>query len=439
MPPKYTAEELFERYGPGSLSGAKKLAKQFGVDPDEMGRFFEEKGRSKDANLKTGRKQVRELGMPIYSTTRGTWQFDTVVPKNYKAKNNYYYLWFSNVNTRLTRAYKMTDKSADEVARALQLFLDDNKASNVDVTKLECDEDPAYTDPKVLALLKDNKIQMKTTDKEHKHALGVVNRSIRTIRNRIANTYHLSEKELGNMPPEQVDQKLNGWNNQPNDDFDGKTPIEVSKPEGQDAEYDIIATKMMRSDERREKGLKDVHVGQTVRRFNPDALNGYKQHAQLNLDPYNWIIHKIDKRSGKIYLGGKDARQGLLQVPRFQVLTDPSYLGGKNKLVPPGNPHLKKQIEAITSKQKHGAYTVRYTDGTEEKQTVKELRGREPTNPLQMEIDLYKNEEKKGMTTRRSGNVFANMPVNIKDYLYTTMPESPNIVKSEPSKSHFSK
>ena len=431
MPPKYTAEELFERLGPGSLKGAKKLAKQYGVDPDEMGKFFEEKGRSKDANLKTGRKQVRELGMPIYSQTRGTWQFDTVVPKDHKAKDNYYYLWFSNVNTRMTRAYKMTDKSASEVARAMQLFLDDNKKANMDVKKLECDEDKAYTDDKVLSILKDNQIRLRTTDKTHKHALGVLNRSIRTIRNRIANTYHLSEKELGNMPPEQVDQKLSGWNNQPLDDFDGKSPAQASKPEGEETELDIIATKMMKADERREKGLKDVKVGQHVRRFNPDVLNGYKQHAQMNLDPYNWIIHKIDPRSATLYLGGKDPKAGLVQVPRFQVLTDPSYLGGKNKLVPHDNKDLKKEIEAITSKQKHGAYTVRYTDGTEEKKTVRELRGREPTNPLQMEVDLYMNDEssKKRMSTRRGGDVFANMPVNIKDYLYTKMPDLPKVKK----------
>ena len=410
-----TPEEVFDRYGPGTLKTALNIANKFDIKEDEMKKVYNKKGIGKDASKKTALKQIKKYGMPIFSQKRGGWQFDTVVPKNHKAGGKYY-LWFVNTNTKFSRAYEMNDKSSDEVYRVMNMFIDDNKKRGFDMTQLTCDADPAYTDPKVLDLLQKNNINLKTTNKESKHALGVVNRNIKTIRDRIANTRGLKEGSLGNMSKEQINQKLSGWNNEPR--VDGKTPLEMTSKDGEDAELDLIATKMNIADEKREQALKGIKVGQVVRRFNPDSLSKQKEHAQKNLDMYKWKIHDIDKASGKIWLGGDDPKQGLVQVPRFQVLTDKSYVRN-TEMVPSIHPDLKKKVVDIES-DKPGYYNVQYEDGTSGKRTVRQIRGTQPLNPLKVEVDYYlkkMNNEQPKMKTRRGGQVFTNLPPKVRDLL----------------------
>ena len=344
-------EEAFKKYGPGSEAAVRRMAKNKGLPQKEAIAYWKEHGAKPDTKKGKIFKQARELGMPIFSQKPGGWQFDTVCPMKSGGK---YYLWFVNVNTKETRAYEMNDKSSDSVRNAMQKFLLDtkmNKKNPRPVTSLTSDRDKAYGTQEMLNLFKEHGIDYRTTNKNSKHILGIVNRNIRMIRDRIANTEGLVDENgekgiTGNMTREEIDKKLSGWNTEKNENLGGHSPKELTDSKNRDLEIDYIANKMNLADARREKAWEGIEVGQKVRRF----TLGNKQHAEKNLDPYTWTIHHIDKLRGKAYLGRGDSKEGLVQVPRFLIDTDPSKLTGRNKN-PPLN-LLTDNIPNINSKVK---------------------------------------------------------------------------------------
>jgi hypothetical protein len=189
------------------------------------------------------------------------------------------------------------------------------------------------------------------------------------IRDRIANTEGLVDENgekgiTGNMTREEIDKKLSGWNTEKNENLGGHSPKELTDSKNRDLEIDYIANKMNLADARREKAWEGIEVGQKVRRF----TLGNKQHAEKNLDPYTWTIHHIDKLRGKAYLGRGDSKEGLIQVPRFLIDTDPSKLTGRNKNpplnlltdnIPNINSRVKQEISpAIESTPNIGTHMV---------------------------------------------------------------------------------
>ena len=389
-------EEAFKKYGPGSEAAVRRMAKSKGLPQKEAIEWWKQHGVKPDTEKSKVFKQGREFGMPIFSQRPGGWQFDTVCPTK---KGGKYYLWFTNVNTKETRAYEMKNKDSESVKHAMQKFLLDTKGNKNNprpVTALTSDRDKAYATEDMLKFYKDNGIDYRTTTKNSKHILGVVNRNIKMIRDRIANTEGLVDEEgnkgiIGNMTREEIDKKLSGWNTQKNENLAGHSPKELTDRKNRDLEIDYIANKMNLADARREKAWEGIHVGQKVRRFEL----GDKQHAQKNLDPYTWTIHYIDKLRGKAYLGTNNEKDGLVQVPRFQIDTDPSKLRGRTTKPSPNL--LTKQLSKITGTQ-NGKYEVQYEDGSKALLSERKLRGTRPVEPLDIEVD-YKNSIEPKSTT----------------------------------------
>ena len=389
-------EEAYNKDGPGSEAAVKRMAKNRGLNQKVALEWWRTNGRKKDVKKAKVFEQGRKFGNPIYSQRPGGWQFDTVIPKH-GTKGNYM-LWFTNVNTKETRAYEMPNKSSESVKEAMEKFLIDtknNKKAPRPVYSLTSDEDQAYATEDLLQFYKDNGIKYRTTTKNSKHILGIVNRNIKMIRDRIANTNGLVDTNgtrgrTGNMTKEEVNKKLAGWNTQPNENLAGHSPKELTDRESRDLELDYIANKMNEADERREKAMKGIHEGQYVRRYKL----GPKEHAEGNLDPYDWKIHHIDKLRGKVWLGRENEKEGLVQVPRYQIITGDEYQKGKKN--PPKLDMLTKTpAKIIESKQ--GKYTVEMTDGSKQTMTQRQLRGNQPLNPLRIEEE-FKPEEK--ITTR---------------------------------------
>ena len=442
-PKPVRTDDVFNMYAPSSRKEAHKLADELGYSHEEMEKTWNDYGRSKDAQLKTAKNQMKTMSMPIFSSKRGAWQFDTVLATNRKNAQNPYYLWFTNVNTKFTRAIPMKDKSSTSVEEALREFFRQNDKDGYPVTALTSDRDPAYQTSVIGEMFKERGIQYRTTEKDTKHGLGVINRNIRTIRGKISNTFRMRMKN-GKMPKvsedlekEQVAMKIKGYNNKKHNDA-SMTPKELTSPEGEDEELNIIANKMNIADERREKATKDIHVGQKVRRFNPDVLYGKKYHGQFNLDPYNWYVHGIDKSSGYVWLGPDDDKHGLVRVPRYQVLTSKSHIGNKGMDVPPDHEDLKKRIAEITDRDKKGNYVVRYEDGTTEALTARQLRGNKPFEETENEVQFIAKRKVKpegGTHMRtRSMSVFDDKPEAIENYLPKIMPDIPKVVKASERK-----
>jgi hypothetical protein len=388
-------EKAFEKYGPGSEAAVRRMAKKHNIPEKDAIKYFNEHGAKPDARKGKLYKQGSSFGLPIFSQRPGGWQFDTVCP----SKNGEHFLWFVNVNTKETRAYSMKDKSSESVQHAMKKFLLDtknNKKNPREVSQLISDRDPAYMTDEMLNFYRDNGIDYRTTTGTSKHVLGIVNRNIRMIRNRIANTGDLVDENgvkgtSGNMTTEEVNKKISGWNTDKNENLGGHTPRELTNKDNKKLELDYIANKMNLADAKRKAAFKGVEEGMKVRRFRI----GEKGHAEGNLDPYAWTIHHIDKLRGSVYLGRDDAKEGLVQVPRFQIDIDQSKQRGFKK-----NPPLEELAKKPTKilKQKGGKYEIEYEDGSKGTMTNRQLRGDRPLRETQLEKD-YQNTLEKSRTT----------------------------------------
>ena len=402
-------EQAYKKYGPGSEKAVRNMAKHANLNEKAAVDWWKLNGNKKDAVKGKALKQTRNLGTPIFSQRPGGWQFDTVCPKG----DGPYYLWFTNVNTKETRAYEMKDKSSNSVKDAMEKFLVDTKNNSNpkrrrDVYSLTSDQDPAYATPELIEFYKDNDIRYRTTTKNSKHVLGIVNRNIRMIRDRIANTEGLVDENgkkgiTGNMPRKEVDLKISGWNTEKNDNMGGHSPYELSSKENRALELDYIANKMNQADARREEAFKDLHEGQYVRRFKI----GPKQHAEKNLDPYTWKVHSIDKLRGKVYLGREDKKEGLVAVPRCQIQTGEEYLRGR--VQKPEIDLLNREPTRIIDKffqNGKDKYTVEYEDGSTKNMSVQKLRGSNPMMPHKIEDEFNKThappESTSTMATRKN-------------------------------------
>ena len=393
-------KKAFNKYGPGSINAVKRMAKNAGLSQKAAIEWYQQNGRQKDTVKGKVFEQARNYGVPIFSQRPGGWQFDTVCPK--VGSNGKYFLWFVNTNTRETRAYEMPDKSADSVEYGMKQFLLDtknnrNKGRRRPVISLTSDRDPAYATDSMLKLYEDNGINYRTTTDTSKNILGIFNRNIKMIRDRIANTGDLvdenNEKGMsGNMTKEQINLKLSGWNNEKNENLGGHSPWELSQPENRDREIDYIANKMNLADARREEAFKGITEGMKVRRFRI----GEKGHAEKNLDPYTWTLHHVDKLRGKVYLGTDNEKDGLVEVPRYQIDINQEKIKGLARKPPLD---LLNKVPMKIVGWKGGNYDVVNTDGSRVKLTQRELRGNQPLNPLKIEEDFKKSQQSQRTTT----------------------------------------
>lgn len=166
--------------------------------------------------------------LPIYGRGMHCYQMDTL-EQSYKAKNNKktratvppYYLIIVNINSRKGYAYPMKKKNAENVAQCLTQFLSAHKMTN-----LYTDDDKAYTEDSVAQLLSRHGVHHTKTDKVNKHVLGIVNRFIKTLRDKnglgrditaddmvtLVNTYNDTVHSTTNCKP-------NDWTKEKNEEW----------------------------------------------------------------------------------------------------------------------------------------------------------------------------------------------------------------------------
>ena len=169
------------------------------------------------------RKEIQAMMLPIYSRQRGHYQMDTweqsddvkalhqtirggrrganrdMLELQERHKDDYppYFLIIINVNTRYAYAYPMETKDAHSVKTALarwtqELHLSTGRAG-MSANEIYTDDDPAY---RGLEQWLGGGIKHVVTNSENHHTLGIVNRFIRTIRDKYPHKRDLSVQEM---------------------------------------------------------------------------------------------------------------------------------------------------------------------------------------------------------------------------------------------------
>ena len=212
-------------------------------------------------------------------------------------KNNWatippYYLVLININSRKGYAYPMNTKNSEYVAAALTRVLENNK-----MTHLYTDADRAYTEKAVANILKEKGVSHHTTNNDNKHALGIINRFIKTLRDE--NGVDKRDIEVSDM------EKILKWYNSkvhsatncaPNDWTESKNESWIAQKH-----REMLA----------KQGADDIHVGDRVRI--PKFYDVFsKRRAQYEVDTY-----KVEGIEGNRYQVLKDGK--LVTFSRFQL------------------------------------------------------------------------------------------------------------------------
>ena len=123
-------------------------------------------------------KIEKPIYIPIVSKAHDAYQMDTFI--NQKQANGLNYLMLINVNTKKAYAYPMNGKGAKEVLGALNKF----KAEVPKIYSILSDQDKAYLSNEVLEWMRKNNIQFRTVKDDNHNNLGIINRFMRTIRDK---------------------------------------------------------------------------------------------------------------------------------------------------------------------------------------------------------------------------------------------------------------
>ena len=203
-------DELFKKYPWKTPAKFIPLARRYGFnDEKEVRKFLA-------TQVIHDKRPVKPKFLPVFSSTGDSYQFDILVQPRARP-----FLVFININTRMSYAYQMQNKTAAEVKKALSRFFDD--VPNVKV--LVSDSDSAFLSNEVLQLMKQRNVAYRNTEDNNHHVLGIINRFIRTLRDMNKERYFTAEK---------MALLIDAYNNSPHRSI-GKAPAEMTKED--EAEY----------------------------------------------------------------------------------------------------------------------------------------------------------------------------------------------------------
>ena len=190
-------DELYKRYPYNTLSKFQSIARKYGFTNKEAKHYLEN-------NVVHDQKVPPPKFMHIYSKHPNAYQMDTFFYREEKTP----YLMIININSRKAYAYKMTDKGAGEVLKALNKFINEVQV----IYSIISDQDKAYLSNAVLSFMKDHNIIYRTTTDNDHDKLAIINRFMRTIRDLrdrnegdildIVDAYNdMPHRSLGNKAP----------------------------------------------------------------------------------------------------------------------------------------------------------------------------------------------------------------------------------------------
>lgn len=338
--------------------------------------------RQKSRDFRLDTKDSRRRMLPIYGRTAHCYQMDTL-EQSKKAKNNKkayattppYFLIIVNINSRKGYAYPMTMKNAKHVLHALTQFLVAHR-----MTHLYTDSDPAYTDPSVATMLKNHKVIHTKTNNDNKHVLGIVNRFIKTLRDK-------NGSDERDITTDDMKRLIETYNNtvhkttqcKPNDWTDAKNEAWIEQKH-----REMIA----------KQGADDIHVGSQVRI--PKKHDVFDK-VRVHYEPGEYTVTGID---GNRYQVLKDdevvtfSRFQLRYVPQTQKRflskeEQKNRMSIKEKLAGLTASNVVSRILSYDSVSKR--YMCLWEDGSNAYCTIKNLRGTDPNRLNLLEREFWKD------------------------------------------------
>ena len=400
-------ENIQDEFNFGSEKRFLNEAVSRGFDRMYAKRWWDMQHPPEDAKKKQLSEQRAKYSQPVFSSKRGGWQFDTVVPsKKHRKRGEQYQLFFINNNTKEIKSYPIPNKGSDGVAEGLQKFLQETD----NVTSLTSDRDSAYITDKVLKIIADKDIDYRTTLRENHHVLGVLNRGVHTIRHK-GWVFSTRKKNKGKsyFKDENWQTLVKAYNKERHGETHMK-PQDMANDEMAEVKY--IARKMNESDFKREESMKGIQPGKFVRVFEDPNMSKAPKNNK-NLEPFTYKVHEVE--GSNVWLKG-EKENAYRRVPRYLVLTDPNKVQEYN--LDPDIERAEDDVDSVSDYDyKDGSYAVHFKDGSSRRMTWRQLReGR----PLQQTIaedkywnDILENKTKtQRMRTRKDNTQLSNTIVS---------------------------
>jgi hypothetical protein len=287
----------------------------------EKGRMDISKDRIKEV-LDSMPKDIYKVGAdpskhyyhPIFTPFVGGFQVD-LLQGSKKGRIPFFFVAI-NVNTRYAYAFKMKNKSSEELLRALEkLESAVEKVGQGKLVYITGDEERAWNGGGINQWLVDHKIRVKLFPSERHSALGMIDRFIRTLRDMNAKGER-GEQGGRDLSPEMM-KKLIGIYNRSLHAETGMTPEEMEDNPKEQKAYII---KKVYEENRREKITDyDLDVGDWVRFMIPRSMMK-KRRYQVTPD-----VVKIVGKNGRAYvLKAADGREKTMDRWRLFPVDDPS-------------------------------------------------------------------------------------------------------------------
>lgn len=319
--------------------------------------------------------------IPIVSKAHGAYQMDTFI--NQKEANGLNYLMLINVNTRKAYAYPMKGKGTKQVIEALNKFIKDVP----NVYSILSDQDKAYLSNEVIDWMQKHNVQFRTTQDDNHNNLGIINRFMRTIRDK-AYDLNLFDPNLwdnldddGNYSPgkskpsvsnkhinnKQMQQLIKAYNDTPHKSLRMKEGNKVIKnsPDDMNDEKEDKYIRMKKVD----KKPYDFKVGEQVKVVE-DKQFGKKKRRVIGPE-----VFTIESQPGNLYRL-KARNMAVNDYPGYKIVR----AKGKINVARDLKNDKRGQIESFESyNPKTNSYTVKFEDGTTGTKPARELREGNPT------------------------------------------------------------
>ena len=249
-----------------------------------------------------------------------------------------YFHVFINVNTRFAQVYPVKTKKAAEAYNTIMKFLKDNKCK-----KLISDAEAAFRSKVVLNELKKMNIDVQICDEQNHKSLSIVDRFIRTIRDKHGSNRPILTTEMNKI--------VNDYNNTVHSAI-GFTPYEVQSDKRLEIDYIVKSI-------RKQNGIENtvdykLHTGDYVRLIKEQRKLTKKRRT---ITKHYYIVGSVDKN--RIIVLARDgssrtvSRSDCVLISKNTRLTQAKTIGD-------GMRGIIKQIVDYDPKRKR--YKVVYED-----------------------------------------------------------------------------
>ena len=287
--------QLYQNDRSKSLKKLMSLGQEYGIDPSVVKKFW------KSLNHDVKFNSRKDMALPIFSITSGSYQMDTLEQsrrgrRKMKCGSSPYYLVFINVNSRKAFVYPMKNKGSGEVLKALKKFMDD---VSDEVRIITSDEDTAYLSDEIQNFFVDNNIQHRTTEDDNHNILGIINRFMRTLRDK-------------NDDRDFTDATMRRYVKAYNESVHTTTNKAPNKFTDDD-EREWVAQKSIQTDDIKKKNM--LNVGDRVR-YVTERTPMVKR--RMNLSKGSYKINAVDGNAYILMARDKSA----MRMPRYRLVVD---------------------------------------------------------------------------------------------------------------------